>query len=166
MAVKREWASHNFKLYPGEYHIYADVTHSAPSARTILRFDRSGEVAERPWEESEMTASEIDGSSFRSLEGIRQVESKPKQVWLQASANFPYSIDERKDLPVPPDFESAPVAEELWPFSAESQNETGSRGVSNILRRLFDQMNEYSAYIKKQNQRIKREKKEERMKKR
>ena len=46
----RHWQSHSFKLLPGKYYILADVeTENIEKTSIGLNFDRTGEMAERPW---------------------------------------------------------------------------------------------------------------------
>jgi hypothetical protein len=85
IGLERSWLSHSVWLYPGEYAIYTHVSYAALNKGWDLRFDRSGELGERPWQESEMTTEEITGIDDGSD------SPRHKRMWVQISSVYPYT---------------------------------------------------------------------------
>jgi hypothetical protein len=115
-------------LYPGEYAVYVDVSYNVGAVGKDLTFDMTGELGERPWQESEMSTAEITGAVKPTAE---ELDARPKKVWTQFSSHFDFEVDveERESEDFSGDFKEVFVDEERWPFMAESQAEAATRAL-------------------------------------
>jgi hypothetical protein len=128
LTAQRSWVSHSLTLYPGEYAVYVDVSYNVGAVGKDLTFDMTGELGERPWQESEMSTAEITGAVKPTAE---ELDARPKKVWTQFSSHFDFEVDveERESEDFSGDFKEVFVDEERWPFMAESQAEAATRAL-------------------------------------
>lgn len=164
IGLERSWVSHSIFLYPGEYALYTHVTYPPLEKGWDLKFDRSGELGERPWLESEMTTDEITGKS----DGVDA--PRHKRMWLQVSSVYPFTADHIPSLetieeidedfnkkttyvicPRPVDFdgtvESINIAKEKWPFMAEAQSEVATRDLTRYMGELHEELKAFYALM-------------------
>jgi hypothetical protein len=138
LSYQRCWTSHTLTLYPGEYAVYCDVTYNVGIPGVDLHFDRTGELGERPWQESEMTSDEIKGG--KGLDYEDKVRA-PKNVWFQLSSRDTFNVEEsdRNTKDFNGTIHNEEIPEECWAFMAESQGEAATRA---LVTRLGEMHNE------------------------
>jgi len=134
ISIERCWISHSVKLYPGEYAIYADVEYTDLAPGWDLHFDRSGELGERPWLESEMTTEEIQGKGADP--------NKPRKILFQTSSVHKFAVEEadRSIQDYNDGVHMLAVEEEYWPFMAETQAEAATRAMVTKMSELHSEI--------------------------
>ena len=138
LSAQRSWLSHSVSLYPGEYAVYVDVTYNVGVVGRDLTFDRTGELGERPWQESEMSTEEITGAVKLTA---AQLDARPKKVWTQFSSNHDFNVDvTERTGEYTQDVSGIFVDEERWPFMAESQAEAATRRLVERMATMHHEM--------------------------
>jgi len=117
------WISKSVKLFPGEYYVLADVSYDLPDKK-MYHLASPREKSEWPW---------LDG---RPLE--------VNKVWLQASSIGQFQVSclwDQKECPKHGmSVSSVTMTPPKWPFSAEVQDETASRGLIQMVSDLREQI--------------------------
>jgi len=123
VSAEQCWISKSVKLYPGEYYILADVTYDLPDKR-IFHLASPREKTEWPW---------LDG---RPLE--------VNKVCLQTTSTGQFQVNCLWDQKACPrhgmSVASVTMHPSKWPFSAENQDETASRGLIKMVSDLREQI--------------------------
>ncbi len=129
-AAEQCWMSKSVKLYPGEYYILADVTYDVPDEK-MFHLASPKDKTECPW---------LDG---RPLE--------VNKIWLQVSSVGQFQMKcmfDPKECPKhAASVSNVVVTPPRWPFSAENQEETASRGLQQVMVDLRSQVQVASAML-------------------
>jgi len=123
VSAEQCWISKSVKLFPGEYYILADISYDLPDKR-MFHLATPREKTECPW---------LDG---RPLE--------VNKVWLQTSSTGKFQVSciwEQNQCPKHGmSVSSVTMMPAKWPFSAEVQDETASRGLIHMVSDLREQI--------------------------